>query len=142
MEHDLTPDLNPGFCSTAICDRRSLELVKQDPPHNQLAILDRVPFVLAAWYSCLAPFVVAAATGLFIWGVIDHPTLRRTTYSEILYIPILILPSSLVFGVVSLFGMRKHGIKPILLKAIIGILASLAFGLIIFALAVRSEVEF
>jgi hypothetical protein len=116
--------------------------VKPHPPRNPSALIDRVPFVLAAWYSCLTPFVVAAATGLFIWGVIKHPTLRRITYSEILYIPILILPSSLISGVVSLFGMRKHGIKPILLKAIIGILASLAFGFIIFALAVRSEVEF
>jgi hypothetical protein len=112
------------------------------PPHSQLAFVERIPFVLAAWYSCVTPFVVAAATSVFIWEVIQHPTLRRTTYSEILYIPILILPSSLISGIVSLFGMRKHGIKPILLKAIIGILASLAFGFIIFALAVRSEVEF
>ena len=105
-------------------------------------------FILAAQYSCLLPFIAATGTGIFIFvlyqmGIVHNlPTVQRETYSEILYIPFLIQAGSLIFGVFSLFGIRKHGTKPILLKAIVGIVASLIFGVIIFALMVRSHIQF
>ena len=45
-----------------------------------------------------------------------------------------------VAGIVSLFGIRKHGVRPILWKAIIGIVASLAMGFAIVLLMAGSSI--
>jgi hypothetical protein len=101
----------------------------------------RRPFlVLAASYSCFTPFIVAILTTVF-FIIVDQAEAKqhriifaRHAAGDVLLIPFWLLVSSLLFGVLSLFGIRKHGASPILLKAIIGILASFGFGFIVFAL--------
>jgi hypothetical protein len=98
----------------------------------------RKPFsILAAWYSCVTPFVTAAVVTLLLF-LIFTLTPRRVEPRHADYIPLilefslLVFASSLILGIASLFGIQKHGLKPILLKALVGVSASLAFGCINF----------
>jgi positive regulator of sigma E activity len=78
-------------------------------------------FVVAAWYSFLIPllspviwFAIVAGTGGYL-GVAFMSAL-------------CILITSLVSGVVSLFGFSRHGRKRIRWMALIGIVASIILG--------------
>lgn len=102
--------------------------------------------VLAASYSCFTPFVVAVAVAVF-WFVLyeievvhNHEILSAQKFGDILEIPFFILIGNLILGFASLFGIPRHGLKPILLKAVIGILASLGVGFAIFVLIAMSSI--
>lgn len=102
--------------------------------------------ILAASYSCIVPFVIVAAIAIFLFVmyqvevVHNHPTLSRRAYGDILVVPFWILVSSFVSGVVSLFGIPKHGMRPILLKATVGILASCGAGYVVYVLVAMSSI--
>ncbi len=102
--------------------------------------------VLAAAYSCITPFIVAVFIGVFYFIMYqievkqNHVILSRQAYGDMLEMPLFVLMSTLVSGIVSLFGIRKHGAKPILLKAIAGILASLGVGFVVYVLLAMSSI--
>ena len=58
------------------------------------------------------------------------------TEQDALQIALLVCISSFLLGIVSLFGIGRHGIKVILWKAMIGIVASCIFGGILFVSAI------
>ena len=92
-------------------------------------------FSVAAWYCLVAPFVAAGfGTTIFLkyyqyerWQPQSFPT----EYQAI-SITFFICLSSFLLGIASLFGISRHGIKVILWKAVIGILASCFVGLLAF----------
>jgi hypothetical protein len=86
--------------------------------------------VLAASYSCIVPFITAGMTFLLVLYILDDcPTLTRQAYVKILLVPLGMFVSTLIAGIVSLFGMQRHGATLILPRAIIGIVGSLGFGI-------------
>jgi len=92
-------------------------------------------FSLAAWYCLVAPFAAAGFSmptyikysGYEHWQQQSFPT-----RNDALQILLLVCLSSFVLGIVSLFGIRRHGRSVILWKALAGILASCFFGLFAF----------
>ena len=120
--------------------RRRMDAASHDP-----LLSSRKPLlVLAASYSCVTPFIVAVFIGVFYFIMYqievkqNHVMLSRQAYGDILEIPFFVLVSTLVSGVVSLFGIRQRGARPILLKAIVGILASLGVGFVVYMLLAMS----
>jgi membrane protein required for beta-lactamase induction len=93
-------------------------------------------FSIAAWYCLVAPFAVAgfAFTVLHVEGSYDRfnpiASPHQDQVEDILFFVCL---SSLVLGIASLFGIRRHGVRVILWKALLGILASCFFGFVAFA---------
>jgi len=79
-------------------------------------------FDLAAWYSLLMPpcclFIGWLVAYYLKWGV-------SGTLLEIIF---LALVTSFFAGITSLFGISKYGLKKILWKALIGIIASAVLG--------------
>ena len=88
-------------------------------------------FSIAAWYCLIAPFL-AAAFAVIVYRV-EGPydrfnPLPFPNQDQVEDIAFWICVSSLVLGIASLFGIRRHGWKVILWKALFGILASGFFG--------------
>jgi hypothetical protein len=77
-------------------------------------------FTKAAWFSLIIPFFVPA-----VWFCILAATNRMDLPAMVSF---FVLLSSLALGVVSLFGVRRHGRKRIVWKAVVGIVASIVFG--------------
>jgi hypothetical protein len=82
-------------------------------------------FSFAAWYSLITPFAMAviAVTCVAIYAKTQLDCLRFV-YPCAFWVFV----SSFALGVSSLFGIRRHGASFILMKAVIGILASGFFG--------------
>jgi hypothetical protein len=93
---------------------------------NATPALKRSFFTFAARYSLIAPF---AAVGIaLVLSRIEDPYNR---YQPALFnvdiledVAFFVCMSSLGMGIASLFGIRKHGAKRILWKALAGVLAS------------------
>jgi hypothetical protein len=85
-------------------------------------------FTIAAWYSLIVPFSVPV-----LWFIIPATTSRVDLPAMISF---FVLLNTLALGVVSLFGIPRHGRKRILWKALIGIIASVVSGF--FALVIWS----
>jgi hypothetical protein len=77
-------------------------------------------FTKAAWFSFIVPFLVPV-----LWFCILAATSRMDLPAMLSF---FVLLSSLACGIVSLFGVRRHGRKRILWKAVLGIVASLVLG--------------
>lgn len=77
-------------------------------------------FTKAAWISLIIPFLVPV-----IWFCILAATSRMDLPAMVSFFMLL---GSLALGVASLFGVRRHGRKRIVWKAVIGIIASLVMG--------------
>jgi hypothetical protein len=76
----------------------------------------------AATYCLLAPFT-AIAVNIFVHvATIDTPPTTRIEALVPLIFPILIILSGVIFGIISLFGIRKYGRAGILWQAVAGIL--------------------
>ena len=79
-------------------------------------------FTKAAWFSLIVPFLVPV-----VWFCILAATSRIDLPAMISF---FVLLSSLALGIASLFGVRRHGRKRIVWKAMIGIIASVVLGYI------------
>jgi uncharacterized membrane protein len=91
-------------------------------------------FSIAAWYCLVAPLLASGFATLicFLEGPYErHHRVLVSFINEFQAndIQCWVCVSSLVVGLVSLFGMRRHGLNAILWKTIFGILASGLFGL-------------
>jgi hypothetical protein len=86
---------------------------------------------LAAYYSLVTP--LAMITSYVILCLIAHSNSDYAFLRDFLHHGILVLFSSVVAGIVGLFGIR-HGAKGILWKSIIGIVVSCGIGLSFFVL--------
>jgi hypothetical protein len=92
-------------------------------------------FSAAAWYCLVAPFLTA---GIGLWILhVEGPydrfnPLPFPNQDQVEDISFWICLSSFVLGLASLLGIRRHGLKVILWKALPGILASGFFGLAAF----------
>ena len=88
-------------------------------------------FLVAGWYSCITPFVAIVALllgtfgGLFDDTGTNGRTINAPAQGEFALIIGWVFVSSLVSGIVSLFGITKNGARQILLKATIGIVFSI-----------------
>lgn len=92
-------------------------------------------FSIAAWYCLVAPFLAAgfALLVLHVEGPYDRfNPLPFPNQDQVEDIAFFICLSSFVLGVVSLFGIRRHGLRIILWKMLPGILASIFFGFLAF----------
>ena len=78
-------------------------------------------FVVAAWYSFLAPLLLPV-----VWFLIVLSTQGRLGVATIAALCVLI--TSFISGVFSLFGFSIHGRKLIFWIAVIGTVASLVLG--------------
>jgi hypothetical protein len=81
----------------------------------------------AATYCLLAPFVATGVTIMTNVGS-SSPTTRLELLVSALFQMIIIL-SGVVFGIISLFGIRRYGKAGILWKAVAGILIVVLFAL-------------
>jgi len=104
---------------------------------QQLPTASRKLFLLAAWYSLITPCILFGALLLKLLAGLFYTTSDDGTKwidwpveSEFYLIIECVFFSSLISGVVSLFGIRKCGERMISTKAIIGILLSLGVGLV------------
>jgi hypothetical protein len=77
-------------------------------------------FTKAAWFSLIIPFLVPV-----VWFCILAATSRLDLPAMVSF---FILLSSLALGVVSLFGVRRHGGRRIVWKAVVGIVTSIVLG--------------
>jgi hypothetical protein len=83
-------------------------------------------FVVAAWYSLITSLLT-----LVIWFAIVEGT---GGYLGVAFIwALCILITSLISGVLGLFGFLRHGRKRILLVAVIGVIASIVLGFFSYA---------
>jgi hypothetical protein len=85
-------------------------------------------FSIAAWYSLLAPVIAGIALVLLgslgFFSRFDSPGIDPDT---VLSFMAVVLLSSVVMSIISLFGIRRHGARVILWKAALGILVSCIF---------------
>ena len=86
-------------------------------PENQTFDSGGSFFTKAAWFSLILPFLVPV-----VWFSILAATSRMDLPAMVSF---FVLLGSLALGVASLFGVRRHGPKRIVWKAVIGIVASL-----------------
>jgi hypothetical protein len=77
-------------------------------------------FTKAAWFSLIVPFLVPV-----VWFCILAATSRMDLPAMVSF---FVLLGSLALGVASLFGVRRHGRKRIVWKAVVGIIASVVLG--------------
>jgi len=85
-------------------------------------------FLVAAWYSLITPFAMAATIALFYYLEDASNAESQRMISNFLQFGLLICISSLIAGIISLFGIPRHGTRIIVWKATIGIVASCALG--------------
>lgn len=105
------------FLSTVFVMVYDAEKVKLDSSKKSF-------FNLAAWCSFLIPFI----TAIFILKL-GYNINRDSQAADIfLLITFSLQIFSIVLGIVSLFGISRHGARLILWKAAIGILASCGMG--------------
>ena len=82
-------------------------------------------YTKAAWYSLIVPFVTPILSFLILItsnGRLDIPLITAFCFAV----------SSFFAGVISLFGIQRHGVKRILWKALIGIASSLVLAFLSF----------
>src|SRR5271154_3176535 len=81
-------------------------------------------FNLAAWCSFFIPFITAIFT-------FDGHNINSDSHAADIFLLVAFCLQifSIVLGIVSLFGISRHGARLILWKAVIGILASCGMGL-------------
>jgi chromate transport protein ChrA len=96
----------------------------------------RPTLVLAAWYSFFTPLVVILSLFIFLNYVTDHHLTRD--FCDVLR---WVCVSSLISGIVSLFGMRRYGARRILPAAIAGILFSAGAGYAAFVIMALSSIS-
>jgi len=107
-----------SFGSLAVMDETSKGMA--DNP--KISSFDR-----AAWFSLITPLAATAITfGLFLAANYSHSNSLSTNnlISGVLGCEFLMLFVSLIFGIVSLFGIQRHKRKLTLWIALFGILAS------------------
>jgi hypothetical protein len=85
-------------------------------------------FTAAAWYGLIAPFTTAGIAWLILAAQGRSPRGAPDPADTVLGLGLIALVSSLAMSLVSLLGIRKHGARVILWKALFGILASCFFG--------------
>ena len=90
------------------------------------SLSNRSFFTVAAWYCWTAPLVASSiSTAIYVSeGDTRYHRLGDPAGDIAFYVCI----SALVLGVVSLFGIRRHGARVILWKALLGILLSFLCG--------------
>jgi len=88
----------------------------------------------AAWWSFSIPFITAAVTFALTCAVI-HNYLDRDSFVLCLIWAFCFQIIGAILGLLSLFGIPRHGARLILWKAAIGILASCGIGYVIPLLA-------
>jgi hypothetical protein len=96
---------------------------------NQMPVSRKSFFLFAAYYS----FFVSCGTAIVAWTILaivrswpdSEPFVDIGLVSALVF---FIFLSSLVMGLISLFGIPRHGVRPILWKAALGIVLSLYFG--------------
>src|ERR1019366_10330300 len=89
---------------------------------------------LAARYSLIVPFASGALSFVLIKVgqlVFHEADAIVDTHTLVLFV-FWLMVSSLLMGVVSLFGIFRCGVRPILWRAAIGIIASLLIGFMAF----------
>jgi hypothetical protein len=91
-------------------------------------------FILAAWYSIIAPVIIF----LSIFICMDHTTDHNVIHDLCAFSRWVCL-SGLISGVVSLSGVRRCGAKRILPVAIAGIIFSVVVGFIVSGLMVWTK---
>jgi hypothetical protein len=91
-------------------------------------------FTFAARYSLIVSILTAAATTVFFMLNVNSYVTTFINAEWFWKAVTWLFDSSFLMGVVSLFGIQRHGAKNILWKAIIGIIVSSIFGLFVFAL--------
>jgi hypothetical protein len=100
-------------------------------------------FNVAAWASLFVPFAVLAAT-IVISSLSGHtnflPAPSRQFSGDLHGAALLTDFGSLVLGVFSLFGIRRHGTGCILWKAVPGVLTSGILGFYHFATVMMSSI--
>jgi hypothetical protein len=93
-------------------------------------------FNLAAWYSLVTPFATIAAY-LILCLIAAHSHRDDNFGINFMFCLIWVQFSSFIGGIVSLFGVKQHGVKIILWKSVIGILASCGVGFLAFIMWVN-----
>jgi hypothetical protein len=95
------------------------------PPDIDLAESKKSFFNRAAWVSLLSPFITFGM--IVVYDIIvKYPTQEVSGYCvKGAFVASVI---SLILGIVSLFGIPRHGARLIAWKAVIGIIASLVMG--------------
>lgn len=124
------------------------ESARPSPPKSNLErcisvlcgwVSHRLFFSIAAWYCLVAPFLSAgfAFWILHVEGPYDRfNPLPFPNQDQVEDIAFWVCLSSLASGIISLFGIRRHGWRVILWKALLGILASGFFGFLAFGFIV------
>ena len=82
------------------------------PPEN------RNSFYHQAATCCLLAPIVGAVMNVFL---VRLPSLREIPIRWVFFIPSVVILAGVVLGVISLFGIRKHGRRGILWKSVIGL---------------------
>jgi len=97
-------------------------------------------FTWAAMYSFVAPLATAAVSFAIFYGVhfLGGGPLGDGSTNFISLSGLIVVATSLILGVVSLFGIERHGARVILWKALLGILLSCVVGFGIFVLALAA----
>ena len=99
-------------------------------------------FSFAAWYGLIVPFAAIVVT-VAIAGASGHTNILPPPsrhFAGILYgSAFWIEVSGFLFGILSLFGIGRHGAAFILWKAVPGLLASGLSGFVFFALGMMSS---
>jgi LytS/YehU family sensor histidine kinase len=84
-------------------------------------------FTVAAWYCLIVPFLAPVlAFCIFVASGFGR-------FDIALIAALCCAVSSFIVGIVSLFGIQRHGVRRILWKALIGIAASAILGFFAFA---------
>jgi hypothetical protein len=91
-------------------------------------------FTFAARYSLTVSILTAAATTVFFLLNVNSYVTTFINAEWFWHGVIWLFVSSFLMGVVSLFGIQRHGAKGILWKAVIGIIVSSIFDFFAFAL--------
>ena len=93
-------------------------------------------FLVAAWYCLIGPFAAAAIIGYGLAiGIPDHPSGSPAEAS--FDVAACILLTSVLAGIVSLFGIKKHGWRVIAWKFAVGISLSCIVFLILIVIGTR-----
>ena len=102
----------------------------ETPPKKRGWISNRQFPELAARYSLIIPFATLAVSFVLVkvGQMVFHEVDAIVNTHKLIVCVFWMMTSSFLAGVVSLFGISRCGVRPIIWRALIGILASLLVG--------------
>ena len=110
--------------------------------HRISIILKKPILKFAAWYCCLTPLVVGISIFLYGYFFIEHAKvyIDHQASQQFHELAMWVCASSIIAGIVSLFGVYLHKQFWILSVAVIGILLSIVVGYVAFVSFVLSGI--